>query len=110
MPVSTGPGLKIEGRKSEHLVRVVDSSRRSTHQDTPTLAQGVINTIDLKPDNWLSLEERSFANIRADDDASTGTLEVHRQGDGSPIPVEHESAHPAGCQVRLALLRGKGLE
>ena len=54
MPVSTGPGLKIKRRKSEHFVGVVNSSRRSTNQDAPTLAQGVINAIDLKPDNRLS--------------------------------------------------------
>ena len=39
------PCLEIEGRQTEQLIGVVDQASSSTHQDAPTLAEGVINAI-----------------------------------------------------------------
>ena len=55
--VTTGPCLEVERRESQHFVGVVNPMRRSADEDAPTLAEGLIHTIDLEPDHGLRRRE-----------------------------------------------------
>ena len=76
---SARPRLNIEVCSNRALFGVFDEASVTAYEDTPSLAHGLIDVIDLEGHDTGDLGGHGIGGPK--DDGSAGENEVHREGD-----------------------------
>ena len=100
---STSPRYEPMRGMLDKFVRVIHQASGPGHDHAPTLAEHVVDAIELKTDDALRLELDRRVHRRVEQHLAIGEPKIHRVRHGAARGAEDHPPHTAGLEARPTL-------